>query len=110
MTFQIGSFIVANYETTQPVELAYDSTPYCWIVETTNKPATGRQVARIRADLAGHPGKKRHSQANHGIREVYLEHMEAALEFMRVYVLEPGKDARLLYKASNKDGMLFVFY
>lgn len=110
MAFQIGTFIVANYETAQPVDIAYESTPYCWIVETKNQPATGRQAARIRADLAGHPGRQRHSQPNHGMRESYLEHTEVALEFMRVYVLEPGKDARLLYKASSKDGMMFVFY
>ena len=110
MAFQIGTFIVANYETVQPVDVAYETTPYCWIVQTKSVAATGRQAARIRADLAGHPGRQRHSQADHGLREPYLEHTEAALEFMRVYVLESGKDARLLYKASSKDGMLFVFY
>jgi hypothetical protein len=91
MASEIGTFIVANYETAQPVEIAYESTPYCWIVETKNQPATGRQAARIRADLAGHPGRQRHSQANHGLRESYLEHTEAALEFMRVYVLESAR-------------------
>lgn len=110
MTFQIGTFIVANYETPQPVELAWESTPYCWIVETKSVAATDRRVARIRADFAGHSGRDRHSQPNHGLREPYLEHMEAALEFMRVYILESGKDAKLLYKTSTKDGMMFVFY
>ena len=110
MTFEIGTFTVANYETPQPVELAWESTPYCWIVETKSVPATDRRVARIRADFAGHSGRDRHSQPNHGLREPYLEHTEAALEFMRVYVLESGKDAKLLYKTSTKDGTMFVFY
>jgi hypothetical protein len=38
MTFEIGTFTVANYETPQPVELAWESTPYCWIVETKSVP------------------------------------------------------------------------
>jgi len=104
-----GTFIVANYETVQPVEIAHESTPYCWIVETTHIPASGRNAPRIQAELAGYVGAPRHSQANHGIRESYLEEVDAALTFMRTYILPSGQDARLVYKAHTKDGMLFVF-
>lgn len=109
MYFEPGTFIVANYETAQPLELAHEATPYCWIVETSHVPASGRNAARIQADFAGYVLAPRHSQANHGIRESYLEHLDAAFTFMRTYVLASGEDARLVYKASTQNGMLFVF-
>ena len=104
-----GTFIVANYETAQPLELAHEVTPYCWIVETSHIPASDRNAARIQADFAGYVLAPRHSQANHGMREVYLEHLDAAFTFMRTYVLPSGSDARLVYKASTQSGMMFVF-
>ena len=109
MAFEIGSFIVANYETAQPVEIAYESTPYCWIVETKNQGATDDKCAYMVTDLAGYPGKKRQ-------RQLYVEHQsnawnhtENALEFMRAFILESGKSARLLSMANTSGGMLFVF-
>ena len=109
MAFEIGTFIVANYDAAQPTQYAWDSTPYCWIVETTFKAATDDKCAYMITDLAGCPGKKRQ-------RTPYVEHqsnswnyMENALEFMRTFILESGRYARLLSMANTTDGMLFVF-
>jgi hypothetical protein len=109
MASQIGTFIVANYEAAQPTQYAWDSTPYCWVVETTFKGATDDKCAYMVTDLAGYPGKKRQ-------RQLYVEHQsnawnhtENALEFMRAFILESGKSARLLSMANTSSGMLFVF-
>jgi hypothetical protein len=109
MTSQPGTFIVANYEAAQPTQYAWDSTPYCWVVETTYKAATDDKCGYTVTDLAGYPGKKRQ-------RRIYVEHesnawnhMDNALEFMRAFILPSGKAARLLSMANTSGGMLFVF-
>lgn len=109
MTTQTRNFIVANYETAQPADIAWETTPYCWIVETQYKGATDTRGAKIMADLAGMPGRKRHRHSYwHGGSNGW-NHMEAALEFMRAFILESGKDARLVSMANTSSGMLFVF-
>ena len=104
-----GIFQVANYETAQPLELAHETTPYSWIVETRQQAASDTGTTYIAADLQGRKGRARHRQAyfhgwSHGIN-----HLDAAMEFMRVHILPANSHARLLCKASGKQGMLFVF-
>jgi len=104
-----GMFVVANYETAQPANVAWDMTPYCWIVETQYKGATDRKCAQMVADLAGRPGKKRHRQAYFCGHSEGCNYMETALAFMRAFILPEGKDARLVSMANTRNGMLFVF-
>jgi hypothetical protein len=103
-----GTFIVANYETAQPVDVAWDSTPYCWIVETTYRAATDDKAAFMVADLAGYPGKKRHRQLYRDWQSNGHNHIDAAITFMQTFILAPGKDARLISMANTAKGMLFV--
>ena len=104
-----GSFLVANYETVQPPALAYESTPYCWLVETEKRPATDGRAARIAVDLAGFPGRRRHSQLYAEWLDNGVNHTEAALEFMRRYILPPNAHAQLVSMANTSKGMIFVF-
>ena len=105
----IGTFTVANYETRQDPDLAWDNTPYCWVVETRYHGPTDTRGARIMADLAGTKGRARHSHTYfHGWRNS-VNHTEAALEFMRAHILPSGRDARLVSVANTERGMLFVF-
>ena len=106
---QAGTFLVANYETAQDPEFAFDHTPYCWIVQTRYTSATDTGSGRVEADLAGTSGKPRHTHTYyHGWRNS-VNHTEAALEFMRAHILPSGKDATLVSMASTEKGMLFVF-
>jgi len=106
---QPGAFLVANYETAQDPEFAFDHTPYCWIVQTRYTSATDTGSGRIEADLAGTSGKPRHTHTYyHGWRNS-VNHTEAALEFMRAHILPSGKDATLVSVANTEKGMLFVF-
>lgn len=104
-----GIFLVANYETAQPAEMAFDNTPYCWIVETQKQPATDTRAARITADLAGYPGRRRHSQLYVEHWRDGINHIEAAMEFLRARILPPNSHAQLVSMANTSKGMLFVF-
>jgi hypothetical protein len=104
-----GMFVVANYEIAQPIDVAWDMTPYCWVVETTYRAATDDKAAFMVADLAGHPGKKRHRQLYFEPHTNGQNHVDAALAFMRAFILPSGKDARLVSMANTSKGMLFVF-
>lgn len=104
-----GQFLVANYETSQPAEVAYERTPYCWIVETRYHGPTNTKGSCITADLANRPGRQRHRHPYHYVGSSGENHTEAALQFMRAHVLEPGADARLVSMASSARGFLFVF-
>ena len=108
MTLTIGTFTVANYETAQLIDLAWDNTPYCWIVETTYRAATDTKAAFMVVDLAGHPGKKRHRQLYRDWQSNGHNHIDAAITFMQAFILPPGKDARLVSMANTSTGMLFV--
>ena len=109
MQTKIGSFLVANYETVQPPALAYESTPYCWVVETEKRHAQDRRAARIAVDLAGRSGNRRHSQLYVEWWDNGVNHTEAALEFMRSYILPPNAHAQLVSMANTSKGMIFVF-
>lgn len=109
MTSPVGTFIVANYETAQPIKLAWDTTPYCWIVETTYRGATDDKAAFMVADLAGMPRKKRHRQLYRDWQSNGHNHIDAAITFMQSFILPRGKDAQLLSMANTATGMLFVF-
>ncbi len=108
MNTRPGMFVVANYETAQPIDVAWDMTPYCWIVETTYRAATDTKAAFMVADLAGHPGKKRHRQLYRDWQSNGHNHIDAAITFMQTFILPPGKDARLVSMANTSTGMLFV--
>ena len=109
MKSKIGTFLVANYETAQDPEHAWDNTPYCWVVETRYTSATDTGSGRIEADLAGTTGKPRHVHTYfHGWRNS-VNHTEAALEFMRAHILPRNRDAVLVSVANTEKGMLFVF-
>lgn len=109
MAPKVGNFLVANYETAQPAGMAYQETPYCWAVQTTYHGPTNTKGSRISADLCNRPGRKRYTTPYVYCWEAGENHTEVALEFMRRHVLEPGKDAQLLCKASTERGFLFVF-
>jgi hypothetical protein len=104
-----GNFLVANYETRQDPELAFDTTPYCWIVQTAYISATDTGCARMTADLAGFTGKPRYNEIYRDCWRNSVNHTEAALEFMRAHILPSGRDAHLLSLANTERGMLFVF-
>lgn len=109
MTTNPGLFRVANYETAQPPEFAYQNTPYCWVVETRYHGATDTRCSRVSADLAGHSGRHRHSQSYQHAWSNGVNHTETALEFMRAHILPANSHARLLSMANTQRGMLFVF-
>lgn len=104
-----GNFRVANYETAQPAKLAYENTPYCWVVQTYYTSASDAGGGIIAADLAGRKGKRRHSHPYWHGGSSGENHTEAALQFMRAYVLPPNSHATLVSMASVERGFLFVF-
>jgi hypothetical protein len=105
----MSPFLVANYETAQPPELAYDSTPYVWAVETIYHGPTDTRAARITAALAGRPRNKRHSHTYFHGWSVGVNHTEAALEYMRGTILSSGSSAELVGMFSTSTGFLFIF-
>jgi hypothetical protein len=104
-----GNFRVANYETAQPAKLAYETTPYCWAVETRYGGDTETGGGIITADLAGRKGKPRHRHPYWHGGSSGENHTEAALQFMRAYVLPPNSHATLVSMASTEKGFLFIF-
>lgn len=104
-----GTFLVANYETAQPAGLAYDQTPYCWLVETRVKPATDTAPKYITADLAGFSGKARYRQLYAEWLDDGINHTEVALHFMRAFILPANAHAQLVSMANTSKGMIFVF-
>lgn len=104
-----GNFQVANYETPQPAKLAYEETPYCWIVQTQSVTASDTSGHHIRADLLGRKGRRRHRHAYYHGASYGENHTEAALAFMRAHVLPENSHARLVSMASNDQGFCFVF-
>lgn len=106
---KVGAYVVANYESIQDPQQAYHVTPYCWAVQTVYHGPTDTKGSRITADLSNRPGRKRHSHAYSYALEGSVNHVEAAFEFMRRFILEPGKDAQLACMASTERGFLFIF-
>jgi hypothetical protein len=102
-------FIVSNYETPQDPQRAYDITPYCWIVETRYCGPTNTRGSRITADLADRPGRQRWSHGYCHEWSTGPNHIEAALQFVRRHILDPGADAELVSMQSSDRGFLFVF-
>lgn len=103
-----GIFQVANYETAQPAKLAYEETPYCWIVETRAVPATDTSGSYVTADLLDRKGKRRHRHPYYHGASYGENHTEAALQFMRAHVLPENSHARLISMASSPNGFRFV--
>jgi hypothetical protein len=102
-------FVVSNYETPQDPQLAYELTPYSWIVQTRYHGPTDTRGSRITADLSNRPGRQRLSQSYCHALSSGANHTEAALEFMRSHILDPGADAELVCMQSSDAGYLFVF-
>lgn len=104
-----AAFRVCNYETAQPPELAYESTPYVWVVETRYVGPSDRRGSRVIASLASRKGGKRYVHAWSYGWQSGTNHTEAALEFMRRHILESGTDAELLGMFSSERGFFFIF-